>query len=102
MPAAARESGDGQALGIGPGMLLQVVEAFAHGQVEEADGVGSHQVEVGAEPVAAFGMEQFAAAQPFQVQRQKAAASQADASLLLVFDGLAGDSGVTVYVEDCR
>ena len=81
-------------------MLLQVIEPLAHGQVEESDGVGSHQVEMGSEPMRILGMGQLAAGQPFQTQRQHAAACQADASLLLVLDGLAGASDVAVHVED--
>ena len=100
LPAAARESGDGQALRIDPGMLFQVIESLPHGQVEEADGVGSHQVEMGSEPMRILGMGQLAAGQPFQIQRHHAPAGQADASLLLVFDGLAGASDVAVHVED--
>ena len=54
------------------------------------------------EPVAALGKVQLAAAQPLQIQRHHTPASQADASLLLVFDGLSGASGVAVHVEDSR
>ena len=89
-------------LGIGPGMLFQVVEPLPHGQVEESDGVGSHQVQMSAEPVLVLGMGQLAAGQPLQIQRQHAPAGQADAPLLLVFDGLAGASDVAVHVEDRR
>ena len=47
-------------------------------------------------------MGQLAAGQPFQIQRHDAPASQGDAPLLLVFDGLAGASDVSVHVEDRR
>ena len=53
-------------------MPVEKVQAFTHREIEQADAVGAHQVQMRAEPVAVFRPGEFAVAEPFQVQRDDA------------------------------
>src|SRR6185437_8302785 len=99
LPAAAGEACDSDARAIDPRIVIEVIEAAAHGEVEKSNSVGAGQIEQADVVVRVPRLVQLAVAEPFQVQRQHAPARLVDTALLHVLHGLAAGA-VTVNIEN--
>ena len=81
-------------------MLIEKVQSLAHGKIEQTHAVCADQIQMRSEPMAVFEVQQFAIAEPLQVQRDNSVAGEIDASLLLVFHRFARRSYVAIHVQN--
>src|ERR1700761_202319 len=99
LPSAAGESGHADARAVYLRIVIEVVEATAHFEIEQAQAIDPGQIEQAEKLVlVAFGCE-LAKAEPFDIQRDDAAAGLIDAALLLVLYGLASGS-MSIHIQN--
>src|SRR5262249_58788288 len=89
LPASAGKTRYTQTSPVHIRVAVQIVEPSTHGEIEQTNPVGAHEVEVSAEFMLVFRNVQLAAIQPLQAQGQDASFGKIDAPLLLVFGRLA-------------
>src|SRR6185436_11747839 len=102
LPAASGEPGYAQASTVYIGMLVEVIQALPHGQIEQSDSVRAHQVKLSCELMLVFRNVQLTAIQPFQTQCKNASFGEVDTALLFVFGRLAQLQLMTVWIENSR
>ena len=91
-----------QAVSIDVGVVVQIVQASAHFQVEQPQLIGTHQVQMRTIPMRVFRLVQLPTPKPLDIQRQDPAFGVIDAALLLVLGRLAQQRLMPVHVQNGR
>ena len=83
-------------------MVIEIIEAAAHFEQEDAQRVCAHEVEVRPVPMFVPLLAKFPEEEPFQVESQNSVLCKVDASLLLVLHSLPRRTDVAIDVQDRR